>query len=131
MHVKKLAALVAFVFAFVAFASPQAQAQQTVPAGEAQAFLGSWNLSIEGTPLGISIKDEGGQVAADVDLMGAVTKVTTISKDGETLNLRYVADLQGQQAPITIKLTPSGANLSAVIDVADGMFSANGTATKR
>jgi hypothetical protein len=127
---KKVAALLTVALAVAAFGAVDVRAQG-VPAAEAQAFLGDWNLSIEGTPIGIAIRDEDGQVAADVDVMGASNKIEDISKAGDALLLRYVADMQGMEAPISIRLTPSGANLAAVIDVADGMFSANGTATKR
>jgi hypothetical protein len=128
---KRLAALVAMVFAVVAFAAQGAHAQETVAVANAQAFLGTWDIEVEGTPLQIVVKDADGQVAADVSVMGTTSKVTTIARDGAALRLRYIADLQGQQAPIEIRLTPAGEQMATVIDVADGMFSVNGTATKR
>lgn len=126
---KKLFRLAAAIFAVIAIAATQAQAQ-SVPAADAQAFMGAWTLSVEGMPLQIDIKDQEGQVAAEVEVMGMRSPITEISKADEALLLRYVADLDGQQAPITIRLTPSGENLATVIDVADGMFTANAVATK-
>jgi hypothetical protein len=39
--------------------------------------------------------------------------------------------MQGQQFPVRITLAPNGETLRASLDAADGMFTANGTATKR
>jgi hypothetical protein len=116
----------------VAFAlSTQSATAQGVPVAEAQAFMGAWVISVEGNQLELNITDAEGQVAADVVVMGTTSKITTIEKTDESLSLAYVVDLDGQQAPISIRLTPDGTNLATVIDVADGMYTANATATRK
>jgi hypothetical protein len=116
-------------------AESSAQAVSTIPTADAQAFVGTWNLPITGdqpVDLELAISDNAGNVAATVSMMGSGSQVTNISKAGDDLVLAYTLDLGGQQAPLSIKLTPNEAGtLAAVVDVADGMFTASGTATKK
>lgn len=130
MLVKKISA-VAGVLAVALVMSAQNVVAQGVPVAEAQAFLGAWLISVEGNALELTIKDEGGQVAADVIAMGATSKITTIAKVEDALNLSYVTDIGGQVAPISFSLKPEGENLATVINVGDGMFTANATATRK
>lgn len=108
---------------------------QSVATAEASAFVGDWELPIEGpqpVTLLIEIADAGGQLAARVTgLAGTPTTVRRITRPGEALVLDYTIDLQGQRVPVTIRLTPEGSDLAATLDLADGMFAADGTATKR
>ena len=110
-------------------------AAQTIPTAEARAFLGTWQMPVDvGQPLTltIEIRDEGGELAASViGLAGTPTRVNRISRSGEQLVLNYSVDVQGQTAPITIRLTPNGENLSGVLDVAEGVLTADGTATRK
>lgn len=127
---RKITSMFAVGFTVLAVGVTAASAQ-SIPVAEAQAFIGAWTLSVEGTPLELNILDAQGQVAADVIVMGTTSRVTQIEKADETISLSWVADMQGQQAPITIRLTPQGGNLATVIDVGDGMFTANATATRK
>ena len=120
-------------FALAAF-SGTALSAQTIATGDAQPFLGTWELPIDaGQPatLIIDIWDEDGQAAAAVTGMaGTPTPVTRITKMGEAIVLAYDADLQGQRAPIEIRLVQEGDDLHATVDVADGMMTLDGTATR-
>jgi len=127
---KKLTALLAVVVAAFAGAVSSASAQ-TVPVSEAQAFLGAWTMNIEGTPVELNILDVDGQVAAEMSAMGSTSRATSVSRAEESLTLSYVLDIDGQVAPIVVKLTPQGDNLAAGIDVAQGMYMANATAVRK
>ena len=127
---KKLASWFAIALAATIFGAHGASAQ-SVPVAEAEAFLGTWTLSVEGTPLELNILDADGQVAADVIAMGTTSRVTQVTRSDETISLSWVADMDGMQAPITMRLTPREGNLATVIDVGDGMFTANATATRK
>lgn len=132
--VSKLGILLALALAVVAVQPVDSSAQSTIPTAEAQPFLGQWNLPMQGdqpVSFQLDIRDQEGQVAADVSVQGSSSKVSRISKSGENLLLQYDLDIGGQQAPISIRLTPAGSNLTAVLDVAGGMYTANGTATRR
>jgi hypothetical protein len=111
-----------------------ASAAAQVAAGDAQEFLGQWNLTIQAdgpVTLGIDIRDDAGQVAASVAIQGSSSAVETITKSGENLMLQYVANIEGQQMPISIELAPNGNDLRASLDVASGMFTTSGTARRR
>ena len=109
---------------------------QSVPTADNQAFVGSWAMAVDAmgqaVNLTIDIEDEGGQLAASViGMAGTPTPVSRITRSDEALVLEYTADLQGQSAPISIRLTPAGDDLAGVLDVAGGMLTANGTATRK
>ncbi len=127
---KKIVSSFAVVFAVLA-AAASAVSAQSIPVAEARAFLGTWTVSVEGTPLELTILDADGQVAADVNVMGTTSRVTQVTRAEESISLSWLADMQGQEAPITIRLTPQGDNLATVINVADGMFTASATATRK
>lgn len=120
--------------ALVAPLSPAA-AQSSVPVAEAQAFLGDWNVALEGDVAGtirVNITDAQGQVAAVVTgIEGRETPVPTISKSGENLVLRYDTSIQGQELPIAITLTPDGESLRASLDLAGGMMTVAGRGSRR
>lgn len=126
---------VAVAALLLAFAAPSASEAQSVPAGEASAFLGDWNVALQGdmpATIRVRITDEGGQTAAVVTgLEGNDVNVRSISRSGENLVLRYDSSLQGQTMPIAITLTPDGDALRASLDVADGMLTVPGRATPR
>lgn len=132
--IRSALALLAAV-ALSAFAGTDISAQ-TIAAGDAQGYLGSWDLPIEaGQPgtLLIEIWDNGGQVEGAVSRPeGTATLVRRITKLDEAIVLEYTADhLQGQQAPIEIRLVQEGADLHATVRVADGRMTLDGTATPR
>jgi hypothetical protein len=125
--------LVAVAAAVVSpFLASEASAQVT--AADAQPFIGQWSLPIQADQtinFEIDIMDHDGHVMASVGAAGTKSDVQQITKNGESLVLRYTASMQGQQFPVRITLAPNGETLRASLDAADGMFTANGTATKR
>lgn len=120
----------------LAFAPAAASAQSQLNVSEASAFLGSWDVALQ-TEMGplsldLEITDQGGMVAASMGSpeLGGSQEITDITKSGEDLVMRYQMDAQGQMIPVAVTLTPDGAELDTVMDFADGMFTASGTATK-
>ena len=115
-----------------------ASAQSQLNTSEAQAFLGNWNLAIQTEQgvfnLDLDIVDQGGKVAVNLGSpeMGVSQAVTDITRSGESMVLRYAMNAQGQPAPpISLTLTPNGNQLSALVSVAEGAFTATGIATKK
>jgi hypothetical protein len=125
--------------AFVAIAASFGAADlaaQTVPAADAQPFLGEWAVAInaEGQTfvMDVSITDAQGSLAAEVGSdMGGTSKVETITKTGENLVLSYNFDAQGQSVPVVLTLAPSPEGLNANIDFADGMYETTGKGTRK
>jgi len=111
-------------------------AQSQLDTSQAQAFLGNWTISMQTDmgpfSFGLAIADQGGKVAATMSSpeLGGNQSITDISRDEAYLVLAFTADAQGQQFPVTVSLEPNGDNLDVYFDVADGMFSATGTAVK-
>ena len=111
-----------------------AREASSLDASEVSAFIGMWTLSLESDrgPFAYSmdIKDVGGKVAATLnsDFFGEST-VTNIARNGDDLNLKWEADLQGQLVPLTLTLTPDGNQLKAMMDFA-GFAQMDGIATK-
>jgi|SRR6516162_10174192 len=118
--------------------SPRASAaQSSLPAAEAAAFLGAWTLGLD-TPQGavaldLTLKDEGGKVvgALSAPILPTPQAIIDISKDGNSLILKYTMDAQGQTVPAKISLVPDGDKWKASFDFADGQFKMDGTATKK
>ena len=121
---------VATVLAALTIAAPRLSAQEsTIPTAQASAFMGSWTMPVEaqGTiDMGIEITDNAGQVAAAVTAQGETSQIQKVSRNGEALVLEY--DYQGMDVAIT--LTPSGETLAGVVEVDDGMFTVEGTASR-
>ena len=111
-----------------------AREASSLDVSEVTAFIGMWTLSLESDrgpfAFRMDIKDLGGKVAATLnsDYLGE-SKVTDITRDGDDLNLRWDADLQGQIVPLTLTLTPDGDQLKAMMDFA-GFAQMDGVATK-
>jgi hypothetical protein len=124
----------------VVFSPRAASAQSELDASEAQAFLGTWTVSMEtdfgGLEVEMKIEDQGGKVAASVGAPDPstgttiTTEITDIKRSGEDLVLAYELDAQGQLMPVSMTLTPDGESLIAVFDVGGGLFSASGSATR-
>jgi hypothetical protein len=129
----RLAFALAVIPAVAPFIVSEAAAQ--VPTAEARPFIADWNLALEGdmpATIRVNITDNAGTVAAVVTgIEGRDTPVTTITKAGENLVLSYNTSIQGQAVPIRITLTPEGENLKGNLDLAGGMMTMPGTATKR
>ncbi len=135
LHVRRLAVAAALLGAVV---SPRAaSAQSELDASEAEAFLGSWSVSLESDfgpiEFPLEIEDQDGKVAASAgspDPAGGLTEVTDITRSGDDLVLRYDFDAQGQSVLVSLILTPDGEGLLALFEIGDGAFSAGGMATK-
>ena len=135
LHVRRLAVAAALLGAVV---SPRAaSAQSELDASEAEAFLGSWSVSLESDfgpiEFPLEVEDQDGKVAASAgspDPAGGLTEVTDITRSGDDLVLRYDFDAQGQSVLVSLILTPDGEGLLALFEIGDGAFSAGGMATK-
>ncbi len=139
LHVRRLA--VAAALLGVVFSPRVASAQSELDASEAGAFLGTWAVSLQSDfgpiEFPLELTDQDGKVAASVGALdpsggggGEMTAVTDITRSGEGLVLRYEFDAGGQIVPVSLTLTPDGEGLAAVFDIADGAFSAGGSATR-
>lgn len=127
---------VAFVFALLATAAGISTADaQSVPAGEAANFMGTWAVEIDAQgqvfQMDVNISEAEGNVAAEVSSEMGADKVSNISKSAEKLVLSYMMNAQGQIVPVRISLTPTDAGVDAEVDFADGMFIAQGKGTKK
>lgn len=128
---------VALAFAAVSVETSAATAQETIPAANAQAFLGAWAVSLDAEGqtfvMNLDIQNADGNVAAEVtnDMMPGATKASRIAKDGDNLVLTFTIDAQGMVVPMVMKLTAEGDGLNANVDFADGMFVTVGKGTKR
>ncbi len=139
LHVRRLAVVAALLGVVV---SPRAAwAQSQLDTSEATAFLGSWTVALESDfgPIAfpLELTDQGGKVAASVGLpdptgagAGPPVPVTDITRSGEALVLNYEFDAEGNLVPVSLFLTPNDDGLAAVFEIADGAFSATGSATR-
>jgi hypothetical protein len=131
MRITKFFMAVAALFAFVAISAGEAQAQ--VATADARPFIGVWSLPLQGeapTTVTVDIHDHDGQLMAVVTGDAGPAQVQRVSKSGDNLVLNYQRNLQGQNVPLVLTLTPEGDNLRGVLDVA-GLMTMRGTATKR
>jgi len=111
-----------------------AAAQSQLPTAEAQQFLGSWNLALQTDmgpfEFGLTLRDAGGRVAAQVRSELGNVDVNTLRRSGDNLVLEYAMDAQGQSIPVSMTLRPDGDAMRATMDFAGGLFTANGNATR-
>ncbi len=111
---------------------------QALSPADAGAFMGSWTLSLD-SPQGpfeqsMVLKDDGGKVVAEISnqMQPDVQKVTDVSKKGDDLILKFAGNFQGNPFDATITLTPDGTDKCKVsFDINSGMFTMNGTGTKK
>ena len=134
LYVRRLTVVAALLGVVV---SPRAaSAQSQLDTSEATAFIGSWTISMQGDfafEFPLVLEDQGGKVAANVggfDPSAGMTAVTNITRSGEGILLRYDIDAQGQIVPASLEITPSGDGFVALLEIADGAFTVDGTATK-
>lgn len=120
----------------MALAPALAAAQSQLDVSEAQAFMGSWIVTMDsdfGTfQMDLDITDEGGKVAASMGSpeMGGSQPIEDITRSEESLVLRFEANAQGQFFEVSVALTPNGENLDVYFEVGTGEFSAYGVATR-
>jgi hypothetical protein len=101
-------------------------------------FMGSWTLSLE-SPQGpfeqsLVLKDEGGKAVAEISnqMQPEVQKVTDVSKDKDSLILKFAGNFQGQSFDALITMTPDGTDKVKVsFDINGGQFSMSGTGVKK
>jgi len=115
-----------------------AKAEAQLAPADAGTFMGSWTISLD-SPQGafeqsLVLKDDGGKVVGEMSSQMApdVQKVTDISKKGDDLILKFQGNFQGNPFDAVITMTPDGADKCKVsFDVNAGMFTMNGTGTKK
>lgn len=113
-------------------------ASAQLPAADAGAFLGKWALTLDG-PQGafeqsVVVKDEAGKVVAEIsnEMQPEVQKVTDVSKDKDSLVMKFAGNFQGQAFDATITMTPDGSDKAKVLfDINGGQFSMSGTGVKK
>ena len=131
---RRIAASLVLVGALVA--PMDASAQSELDVAQAQAFLGDWviNMDTDFGPmtLNMSITDQGGKVAATVGSLdlGGEAEVTDITREGESLVLRYDIDAQGQYVDVVMNLQRDGENINTTIEAAGGQFMTTAVATR-
>ena len=110
------------------------QEGSSLDASEAEAFLGTWMLTME-TPRGtnelqLTIMEVDGKVAAELSggRGGSVT-IHDISKSDDALVLRFERRFRGNARPVVLTLSVTGDTLTAKQDM--GQFSMSGTGEKQ
>ena len=111
-------------------------AQTPATPENAAAFVGDWNLSVEGAQgpaqIALTIKVEDGKVVGSVAMAGqAAQPVTDVSLSGKTLVLKYDIDYQGNSIDVAAMLTLAGDKTTAQVDFAGGAYSMTGSAEKK
>ncbi len=117
--------------------SPLAASAQLAPA-DAGSFMGMWALTLDG-PQGafeqaLTLKDESGKVVGEMsnEMQPEVQKVTDISKDKDSLVLKFAGNFQGNPFDAMITMTPDGTDKVKVsFDINGGQFSMSGTGIKK
>jgi hypothetical protein len=122
----------------IAAHQPTAAAVQAAiaTAEDAKPFLGRWTTTFD-SPQGavtfdIEIHLDTGDPGATVSnsLIGDA-EVSDVTKAGASLVLRYVAEVQGTQVPVSIALVPDGETLKADFSFMDGQYAASSVATRK
>jgi hypothetical protein len=124
--------------ALLAAALPSAATSQSaLDVAQAQAFMGSWTLSMTSDmgnfSMNLDFTDMGGKVGATLGIpdAGMTQPITDITKDGESLVLAFTGNAQGQvfDAVVTVE-PPANGEISVWFDIGNGQFSMSGTGTK-
>ena len=103
---------------------------------DAKPVLGEWTIVAQATQgpvtmqLTLSVQDNKvvGEIASES--MGK-NAITSLSKYGTDIVLRYSFDYQGNPVETVVTLTPAGEELKAVFDFAGGAYTMPGTATRK
>jgi hypothetical protein len=122
----------------MALLSPVAvSAQSDLDASQAADFLGAWNVAIESDmgafTMELELEDQGGKVAASIgvpEMGGPMQEINDIVRSGEGLTLSWEMDAQGQYVDAMMILSRDGDNLSTLLSIADGQFTASGVGTR-
>ena len=101
-------------------------------------FNGEWTLTLDGpqgpTEMNVNVKDDSGKAIAELtsQIQPDPLKITDLSKDGESVVLKFAGNFQGNPFDAAITLTPDGTDKCKVtFDVNGGQFTMNGTGTKK
>ncbi len=123
-----------------AVAAPQTAPATAAPAAAltpaaAAAFMGDWAVAGESQMgpfvVNVSVKEEAKAVVGEISSeIQAPTKVTDVTKNGDSLVLRYSFDYEGNAIPAVLTLTPKADKLDAYFSFADGAFEMGGVGTK-
>jgi hypothetical protein len=101
-------------------------------------FMGSWVLSLD-SPQGpfeqnVVVKDEAGKAVAEItsQIQPDAMKVTDVTKDKESLILKFAGNFQGNAFDAVVTMTPDGTDkVKVLFDVNAGQFSMSGTGVKK
>lgn len=102
----------------------------------AAAFLGEWTLNLEGpngpAAMAVVLKNNAGRIAGEVssETQPAQT-VSAFTRRGTALELRYTVDFEGTHIEGVVTLTSTNGTIAASVNLADGAFVMEGTATKK
>ena len=105
---------------------------------DAGTFMGAWTLSLDG-PQGpfeqnVVLKDEGGKAVAEItsEIQPDPMKVTDVTKDKESLVLKFAGNFQGNAFDAVVTMTPDGTDkVKVLFDINAGQFSMSGTGVKK
>ena len=105
---------------------------------DAGSFMGTWTLSLD-SPQGpfeqsVIVKDEAGKAVAELsnEMQPEVQKVTDVSKDKDSLVLKFAGNFQGNPFDAVITMTPDGTDkVKVLFDINAGQFSMSGTGVKK
>lgn len=117
--------------------SPLVASAQLAPA-DAGSFMGDWTLTLD-SPQGafeqsLSLKDRAGKVVGEMtnQMQPDVQEVTDVTRDKESLVLKFAGNFQGNPFDAVITMTPDGTDkVKVVFDVNAGQFSMSGTGVKK
>jgi len=101
-------------------------------------FMGTWTLSLD-SPQGpfeqsVVLKDEDGKAVAEISnqMQPEVQKVTDVTKDKESLVLKFAGNFQGNAFDAVITMEPDGTDkVKVLFDINAGQFSMSGTGVKK
>jgi hypothetical protein len=116
--------------------TPAAAAPTIASVEDAKPFLGLWTTTFD-SPQGsitfdIDVNLDAGDPGATVSnsLIGDAA-VSDVTKAGDSLVLKYVAEVQGTQVPVAISLLRDGETLKANFSFMDGQYTASSVATRK
>lgn len=117
--------------------APLVASAQLAPA-DAGSFMGDWTLTLD-SPQGafeqsLSLKDKAGKVVGEMtnQMQPDVQEVTDVTRDKDSLVLKFAGNFQGNPFDAVITMTPDGTDkVKVVFDVNAGQFSMSGTGTKK
>jgi hypothetical protein len=122
----------------IAFLLPlSASAQSDLDVSEAESYIGNWQIAIDSEfgpfTMELELEDQSGKVAAAIgvpEMGGPMQEVTDVVRTGEGLTMTWELDAQGQFVEAIMILSMDGDNLSTLLSVADGQFTAAGVGTR-